>query len=170
MAAALAGLLAALGGCSMEEVEVKQARLSDRATYEWPYVTASQPKTRFSTDDEQVTLSLKFDVNFVSAYAVYDVEWIAPGGFVYLRDPLRPPLGSHQEFIAALPLRGTEAAYLPGRWIVRVFLLGRLLVEREFELIEAEAQPVRAQLPAPSMRCPPLPAPPGRCVDDAPQE
>lgn len=162
--------LAVGGGCTTDEVRVEKAVLSDQATYEFPFVTASQPKTRFSTDDEQVALWLTFDINFVGAYLVFDVEWIAPGGFVYRRDPLRPPLGSHRQFIATLPIRGAEAAHLPGRWIVRVFLLKRLLVERDFELVGAEPEPLRAELPSGVVRCPPLGQPPGRCVDHAPQE
>ena len=142
-----AGLLfvvASLCGCSAEALRVAGAETSvEEARVALPGFRP-EPREVFETGDERVVLNVRFGRNFVATFFVYQVEWLAPGGRSFLRAPVRTHWGTHRTLSASLPVRGTPAARLPGRWTVRLFLHGRELVQRHFRLVEetpAEAPP-----------------------------
>ena len=157
-----------LAGCSAEAIRVADSEISDDSTHGWLIGSTTEPKTTFTTQDERVTVTVRFGLNYVATYFVYDVEWIAPGERLFLREPVRTQWGTHRVLIASLPIRDQPAARLTGEWRVRVHLQGRQLLEREFELVRApgDAYPDPLQ----DQPCPPANRPPGECVDRLPQE
>ena len=144
---------ASLCGCSAQALRVTGAETSvEEARGALPGFRP-EPREVFGADDERVTLNVRFGRNFVATFFVYQVEWLAPGGRSFRRAPVRTHWGTHRTLSASLPIRGTPAARLPGRWTVRLFLHGRELVERHFRLVEdtpAGASPDPASAPSPA--------------------
>lgn len=155
-------------GCSADAIRVTDSEISDESTHAWLFGSTSEPKTTFTTQDEKVTMTVRFGLNYVATYLVYEIEWIAPGNRLFLREPMRTQWGTHRVLIATLPIRGQPAARLTGEWVVRLHLKDRQLIERRFELVRAEAD----EYPDPLQNetCPPANRPPGDCVDRLPQE
>ena len=152
----LAGLVLAfaLGGCSKEAVSVSESTIApDEATYFFLSSDDDQERSVFSTEDRQVTLSVRFSYNLVATYFLYHVNWIAPAGHVYLKGQIRTEYGTHRELTTVMPVKGEAPEQMPGRWRVELYLSGRLLTTREFDIV------------APPRVCPPLSEPPGLCVD-----
>ena len=133
---ALLLVAAILTGCSAEAINVAEATLSDDATYAWLVSTTSEPKRRFLSTDEKATLTVTFSQNFVATYFFYEVEWIAPGDRVFRRTHTRTRWGTHRYLIVSLPIRDEEPARHPGQWKVRLYLHGRALLERSFEIVD----------------------------------
>lgn len=158
-----------LAGCTAEDIHVTQETVAPEAVYRFYSEDVDNPRTVFSTDEEKVTLSVRFGYNIVATYFAYVVEWIAPGGAVYQRLPTRTEWGTHRALTATLPIRGTGAVQHPGEWRVRLYLQGRLLTERRFTLERSEAAAAAAHVPA-VPDCPPVDRPPGDCVEIAPGE
>ena len=157
-----------IAGCSAEAIRVVDSEFSDDATHAWLFGSSTEPKTAFTTEDEKVTFSVRFGLNYVATYFVYEVEWVAPGGRMFLRAPIRTQWGTHRVLITALAIRGAPAARLPGQWQVRLYLKGRELVERSFQLAGAPATlPPDAFI---DYYCPPANRPPGECIDRLPEE
>ncbi|MCP5151411.1 MAG: hypothetical protein H6983_24175 [Ectothiorhodospiraceae bacterium] len=142
---------AGLAGCSKDAMQVSSASLTDDATYLWLASVRGEARSVYSTEEDQVALAVRFAHNFVGTYYSYTIEWIAPNGNTYLRAPQRTRFGSHMEMLATLPIRGTGAGRLPGRWTVRLSLEGRLLHEAEFEILTPTMLAARGiDLPAPA--------------------
>jgi len=133
--AALLALL--LAGCSAGALQVSEAGIGETASYFWLGSRLEGARERFSPADRRVTLAVRLAPNLIGYYQTFRVEWLAPGGGVYLRAPAFTRWGSHQELAVSLPIAGTPAARLPGRWKVRLFHGERLLVERTFEIVPA---------------------------------
>ena len=134
-------MLLSLCGCSAEALRVAGAETSVEATRVALPGLRPEPREVFEAGDERVVLNVRFGRNFVATFFVYQVEWLAPGGRSFLRAPVRTHWGTHRTLSASLPIRGTPAARLPGRWTVRLFLHGRELVRRHFRLVEAPPPP-----------------------------
>ena len=128
----------ALSGCTKGDIRVTKSSISDDAAYWWLGSSPTDAKQVFSTEDEKVTLAVRFAHNFVGTYFEYRVDWVAPTGNVYLRAPTRTQWGSHHDLIVSLPVRGHPAASLDGGWKARLYLNDRLLVERDFALVNAQ--------------------------------
>jgi hypothetical protein len=163
-------LVLALSGCTANDIHVTDSAVSDEAPQAFLFSTSAEPRTEFTTDDDKVTLSVTFGYNMVATYFVYAIEWVAPGERIYLRAPLRTLWGTHRKLVAELPIRGQGAAQLTGSWKVRLYLEDRLLVERGFALRAANEEAVNRALATVPTECPPLPHPPGECIDRAWQE
>ena len=160
-----------LSGCAKEDISVSSAALSDSATYLWLASARSETRTQFFTTDEKATLSVRLAPNLIGMYQVFRVVWVAPTGHVYLRGPAQTKWGSHQELITELNIVGEGAENLPGTWRVQLFLGDTLMVERDFELVEGSQPTTMAELATNAeYRCPPVDQPPGRCIDQAPEE
>ena len=153
-AIAVLPLVLTLAGCSPGEVTVQETTIApDEATYFFLVDEDEQERGEYTIEDEQVTLSVRFNYNLVATYYLYDVHWIAPAGHVYLRGRIRTEFGTNRELTTSMRIRGDTPSRMPGDWRVELYLDGRLLTTREFRIV------------APDQLCPPLPEPPGRCVD-----
>ncbi|MCB1741289.1 MAG: hypothetical protein KDK91_13015 [Gammaproteobacteria bacterium] len=132
-----------LNGCSIDamrdDLSVNSAALVDDAEYVWLTTLRGEQRSRFSTEDEYVVLSVSFAQNFIGTYLWYRVDWYAPGGELYASGPLRSQFGSHTELIARLPVRGTRVTRYPGEWTVKLFQRDRELFSDQFELVEERA-------------------------------
>ena len=135
----------ALAGCSTEFIKVSDGALVDKVDYQWITSDRSEVRTVFYPDDEKVTLSVRFDINFRASYEWYRVEWINPQGKPYKVISTRTEFGSHRDLQATIKIRGQMAADMPGLWRVRLYHLNaedhtqRLLFARLFRIAEAPA-------------------------------
>lgn len=124
--------LAALVACS---TQVRSVALSDDATYFWLGSTSGYPKSIFSSEDEKVTLHVRFHPNFVGVYRMFTAEWVAPDGSVYLADPVSTKWGSNEALIVSLAVAGNEPSRMPGRWrVLRLLYQDEELVSRPFTI------------------------------------
>ena len=145
---------ATLVGCSQEAVHVSDSSLAEEeATFTFLGESQANRAAVFSTEDEKVTLSVRFSYNLVATFFLYQVRWIAPNGSLYLRGQIRTEFGTHRELTTEMRVRGEAPSQMPGEWRVQLYLDERLLTERKFTL------------EAPSAQCPPAHLPPGPCVD-----
>lgn len=147
-------LCVGLVGCSQEAVEVADTRVADEeATFSFLGEAAGADEAVFSTEDEKVTLSVRFGYNLVATFFLYQVRWIAPNGSLYLRGQIRTEFGTHRELTTEMRVRGEAPSQMPGRWQVQLYLGERLLTE-QFFIIEP-----------PKALCPPVHLPAAPCVD-----
>lgn len=149
----------ALQACSQDAVVVSDTDVApEEATFSFLGGSGSDGKAEFSTEDEKVTLSVRFGYNLVATYFLYHVNWIAPSGHIYLRGQIRTEFGTHRELTTEMRIRGEAPSQQPGPWRVQLYLGDRLLTEREFTIR------------APTAECPPADEPPGPCIDRLPNE
>ena len=93
------------------------------------------PATEFSADDQEVTLTARFDSGLGSDDP-FVVEWRFPDGRTYLRKPVRPGGSGTDVVETAMPVRGKAPARHPGVWHVRLSRGGHRIVERSFVIRE----------------------------------
>ena len=168
----LAGLalMSILTGCTAAALQVSSAGTAADVNYLWLASTLEGERTRFTPADDKVTLAVRFAPNLIAYYKRFRVEWVTPGGGVYLKRPVRTQWGSHQELATSLPIAGTTAATLPGRWSVRLFHHQRLLTEREFEIAPNAQENLAAAEQVPTTPPPPVAAGMPGVADRAPEE
>ncbi len=147
-------LCVGLVSCSQEAVHVADTSLAeDEATFTFLGDAKGAQPAVFSTEDEKVTLSVRFSYNLVATFFLYQVRWIAPNDSLYLRGQIRTEFGTHRELTTEMRVRGEAPSQMPGQWRVQLYLDERLLTERSFTI------------EAPPALCPPAHLPAGHCVD-----
>jgi len=114
---------ALLGACGNPEV-VDERLVVDGA-----------PVTDFSVDDDNATLSVRFNQD-LDADDSFMVEWLFPDAKTYLRKPVRRSAASADTIETSMPIRGKAPARHPGIWRVRLSRDGARLVEHSFEIAE----------------------------------
>lgn len=124
-----AGLL--LTGCS---TVVMEASLSENPTYYVLSSTKGDVKSIFSTSDEKVTLRVVFKPNFVGTYRTFNVEWVKPGGDVYLSENAKTSWGSNETLLVSMNIAKSEPARMPGQWRVRLRYKDEILTDRPFTI------------------------------------
>jgi hypothetical protein len=91
------------------------------------------PATEFSSDDETVTLSARFNEELAADEPLM-VEWLFPDGKIYMRKPVRRSFESRDLLETSIPIRGKAPARHPGTWQVRLWHDGGKLVDRYFDI------------------------------------
>lgn len=133
-----------VSACGTDAIVVSESVLAERQVKaQWLGSDDQAGKLVFSPEDEQITLSVRFQFNYRAVYEWYKIEWLQPDGRPYKVVTTRSDFGSHRSLKASLKIRGKMAARMPGLWRVRVWLRGRkkapdrLLVARLFRIDEA---------------------------------
>ena len=120
-------------GCATS-AKVVGTGLSKDATYFWLGSSASEAVSIFSTEDEKVTLRVKFAPNLVGWNWIFKVEWIGPSGEIYLQEPVKTKYGNNEILFAELPIANHEPSKMTGRWRVKLFDGEIELVNRSFTI------------------------------------
>ena len=131
-----------LGGCTAWVADVT---LSESADYLWLISTASEAREVFYASDAQVTLTVTFTPNFFAAFKSFRIDWIDPQDRFHQRSYIKTQWGSHRHVISSLPLAGTPAARLYGRWRVELWHEDQRLVQRHFQVLPDHAAPTAAE-------------------------
>lgn len=125
-----------LGSCAYTTViEVSSSELTPEVSHAWLVTFAEERRRVYSNEDKQVVLNVRLKPNMVGKFRAFLVEWVAPGGNVYLKAPTRTAWGSHQSLVAVMQIKGMGAARLLGPWKVRLSLDGELLAEEAFKIV-----------------------------------
>ncbi|MGI9333921.1 MAG: hypothetical protein ACR2RL_12295 [Gammaproteobacteria bacterium] len=127
---------------------MSHSELTPEVSHAWLVTFAEERRRVYSSEDEQVVLNVRLKPNMVGKFRLFLVEWISPGGNVYLKAPTRTAWGSHQSLVATMAIEGQGAARLLGDWRVRASLDGKKLVEEAFEIVAPGEAALAAQAEA----------------------
>lgn len=113
------------------------------AVVEDSLLAGGAPGTEFSSGEEMVTLSARFNEE-LAADEKLTVEWLFPDGRTYVRKPVRRSYQSRDLLETSIPIRGKAPGRHPGTWQVRLWHDGEKLVDRYFDIRLPSKSPASA--------------------------
>ena len=128
---------------TVPSIKFAEATLTKRLYVKETTAVPIEPTLTFTTEDSEAISYIK--LKNLAGEHILRWDWIGPKGDIYSSSGdyvMRASRGRYREEVVAwhrLSIRGDRASYSPGEWQIRIYLDGKLIIQKGFTIQNEKA-------------------------------